>query len=158
MTESPSYKTALLHKSAGIDLKTVAALDGGMLAAIEVKTDQESQDACTNLAEVEKRAMKSESVVGQPSRDICNELTSALDGHRVVTRAEVTEIVESCKAKVHYKIQVENVENVVETIEDIIQTIYSDWNDGLKSKVYNIFYHALKEVESSSGCLVFEEI
>lgn len=43
-----------------------------------------------------------------------------------VTRAEVTEVVESGMAKMHDKIKFKVVEIVVETFEDATQTIYYD--------------------------------
>lgn len=50
------------------------------------------------------------------------------------------------------------VETVVETCEDTLQSIYCDSNEPLKSAMFNIVEHALKEVVCAGGNRVFEEI
>lgn len=60
-----------------------------------------------------------------------------------VTRAKVTETIQSDMAKIHYKIKGEVFEIVGDTFADAIQVSYSDPVLRLKSAMFKIFEQAL---------------
>lgn len=99
MTGSPSCEFAKSPESAGIDVDSATAFHSTVLAATAVQNAQESQAVGMELVKDEKKAMKLESVAGQSSLNICNEIATVLGNLGVVTRAEVTEIVKSRMVK-----------------------------------------------------------
>lgn len=69
--------------------------------------------------------MKSESVIGQTSRDTCDEIVTGLADFGVVKRAEVTEIFELHMVQTKEKIKAEFVEKVVKKTKKALQSRYS---------------------------------
>lgn len=65
--------------------------------------------------------MKSDYITGQSLRDNSNEIADILAVFSVVTRTEVTELVESCIAKIHEKTK----KKVAETGADTFETLSS---------------------------------
>lgn len=63
----------------------------------------------------------------------------------VVTKAEVTKIVEWGMVKINDKIKAKGAKTVADTFEEAIQTIYSKTNESLKSALYNVVEHAFTD-------------
>lgn len=157
MTESPSYETAF-RTNLPIDVNTASAFHDRVLAAIEVQKAKESQVTGTKTVEEEKRAMKLESVAGQSSRDTLSEIVTVLADLGVVTRAKVTEIIESRMAKINGKSKAEVVKTVADTAENAPESRFLDSNEGLQSAMFNIVEHGLTKVIRAGRGRIIEEI
>lgn len=76
----------------------------------------------------------------------------------VVTRADVTEIMESCLAKIYDKIKAKVAETIGDVCGDALQSSYLDSNKALKSAMFNIVRNALTEVFYARQRCVLEKI
>lgn len=135
-----------------------AAINDRVPAAIGVQNAQECQGADIKTVEVEKRRMKSKSVWGQSSRDIYNDISPILADLRARTRAQVTEIVDYCMAKLHEKLRAEVFETEADMFENALQSSYLDSNEWRKSVMLSMMEDGLKEVVHADWGLVHENL
>lgn len=97
MTKSPFYKSALPHKSAGIDVDTAAALHKRVLDVTAVQKNSARQEGGDEVG-IRHRTV----VTGHHT-----EIATILDDLGVVRRAQMTEIVECRMVKIRQKIKAE---------------------------------------------------
>lgn len=155
MDKSPSYDTALQHKFARVDLNTAVAFYDRVPAAIDVKKCQESQAAGTKTLKDEERVRKAEPSAGQSPRDLRCKIAAVLANISVVTKVEVTEIIEFCIAKINDKIETGAVESVADTFEDGLQSGYPGSNEELKLVMLKILKYSMTEDFSTDRGYVF---
>lgn len=99
MTRCPSYETAKLHKSDGINMCTSAAFQNRILAATIDLNAQKIQPASNELMEDEQKATKKVHVVGTSSWGTLNETVNVLADLVVVTKAKITKSSDCRSAK-----------------------------------------------------------
>lgn len=146
MNESSFYETSLLHESVVKDVWAADVPHDRVLVACAVQKAQECWAASTEIVEDKKRAMKSESVKGKSSKDTRTELAIVLANLGTVTRAEMSEVIESFIASIHEMMKAEVGETLAETFGNALRFCYLDLNEGLQYAMFNIVKHALAEV------------